>query len=537
MSKVYIDDFQDQINILNRDYGEEFEPLYIELFNKMMINSFGNNKNENFESFKNLSIINSFAEPTRDLSLDIIKDSIGHEILSSRKEKILEEQNVINFSFKPELRKTKVEKKDTYDHINHISLYLSSFEDLIKNGWTIKKNFEQNFQMKKGNGITIGFLGNYLDGKTYYFNKIFNKNVELNPTESINYYFLNDKIRVIDIPGFNKPLFSKDFSKEKILESKIKDFIVEKFVLDNSLILIIIIDSFNLDFQKKLEKFRHRLNENYNNQNVMKSIYIIHNNFKIKNDDEYYNYIDTNFPEDNYYNKDNIIYAEKLNLTEEKFEILHFIPKLYEKDDDKVIDRLITHINYHIQIELLDFNDMLKNTFNKMGEIIFDMKKSQLKIENGAVKIEFDEEEKKEKEKEYENLEPEEKLFNQLKHFNKSVSWNNFRINSPHYCCFIDNNNDFIIQIELINFKSVKINFKVLQSVYIFHIVAKKNEFEKYKKMIQNTRTNDDVDFEFKIPIDTFTFKSYKYDSYTYEKGLATFIYKPLDIDHDNAHI
>ena len=40
-----------------------------------------------------------------------------------------------------ELRKTKVEKKDTYDHINHISLYLSSFEDLIKNGWTIKKNF------------------------------------------------------------------------------------------------------------------------------------------------------------------------------------------------------------------------------------------------------------------------------------------------------------------------------------------------------------------------------------------------------------
>ena len=120
--------------------------------------------------------------------------------------------------------------------------------------------------------------------------------------------------------------------------------------------------------------------------------------------------------------------------------------------------------------------------------------------------------------------------------FNKSVSWNNFRITSPHYSCFIDNNDNFIVQIELINYKTVKIDFKILQTIYIFHIVAKKNEFAQYKKMIQNTRTNDDVDFEFKIPIDTFTFKSYKYDSYTYEKGLATFLYKPLDIDNDNLH-
>ena len=46
--------------------------------------------------------------------------------------------------------------------------------------------------------------------------------------------------------------------------------------------------------------------------------------------------------------------------------------------------------------------------------------------------------------------------------------------------------------------------------------------------MIQDTRTNDDVDFEFKIPIDTFKLNSNKYTQ-TYDKGLVNFIYKSSD--------
>ena len=512
ISTIYINEFQDEINELKNKYGNEYESCFFSLFMKLTNETL---KYKKSGSSKNLS-----------------------SILSSTLKPTLIEKKEIDINFLSGLRKGKIKKKsDSVQKINHISLNLSSIKNLVNEGWKIENNFEKDFKINKENGLTIGFLGNYLEGKTYYFNKIFNTNIELKPTESINYYFLNDKkVRVLDIPGLNKPLLQNNFNEKKILESKIKDFIVEKFVLDNCLILIMIIESFNLTVQKKLEKLKKTLYENYSNQIVMKSIYIIHNNFKIKNDDEYDEYIETSFPESNYYNKDNIIYAEKLNLTDEKFEILHFVPKLYQKDDDKVMDRLHTHINYHIQEELLDFNDMVKNTFNKMGETIFNMQKSQLKVDKDSVKIVFDEEEKKEKEKEYENLEEEEKLFNQLKHFNKSVSWNNFRITSPHYSCFIDNNDNFIVQIELINYKTVKIDFKILQTIYIFHIVAKKNEFAQYKKMIQNTRTNDDVDFEFKIPIDTFTFKSYKYDSYTYEKGLATFLYKPLDIDNDNLH-
>ena len=46
--------------------------------------------------------------------------------------------------------------------------------------------------------------------------------------------------------------------------------------------------------------------------------------------------------------------------------------------------------------------------------------------------------------------------------------------------------------------------------------------------MIQNTRSNEDIDYEFKIPIDSFSFASQKPYSNNYEKGLITFKYKSL---------
>ena len=88
LSKVD-NEFQEEINTLCKEYGEENEPLFVELFNKMMINAFGNNKSEIYESMKNFSMINFIPESTT-LSLDNIKDYNGHEILSSRKEKVFE---------------------------------------------------------------------------------------------------------------------------------------------------------------------------------------------------------------------------------------------------------------------------------------------------------------------------------------------------------------------------------------------------------------------------------------------------------------
>ena len=474
-------EFQHEINYLKKKYGNEFEFCFIELFNKLKNNTFVNDEEDNFD-------------------INISQIEIPEYEIQSQ---------VIEIFYEPEEI-----KRVSFNDIKTISLNLSSIKDLVNEGWKIKNNI--NIENKE-NGLTIGFLGNYLNGKTYYCNQIFNTNIELKPTETINCYLLNDKIRVLDVPGLNKPLVQNELKKENILENNIKDFMIEKFILDNCLIIIIVIDTFNLIFQKKLDKLKKELNEN--NISEKKSIYIIHNNFKIKNEDQYFDYIETNFPEDNYYNKNNYIYAENSNSQETKFQIFHFIPKLYnERENIKGINQLFKDIINHNPLELLNFNDMLKNTFTKIGKILFDMEKSQLKFD------------KKEKEKEYENLNEEEKLFNQLKNFNKLVSWNNFKITSPNYCCFIDNNNNFVIQIELVNFdeNKIKINFKKLKSIYIFHIFAKKDKPAEYKKMIQDTRTNDDVDFEFKIPIDTFKLNSNKYEQ-TYEKGLVNFIYKSSD--------
>ena len=486
-------EFQNEINSLKKKYGNEYEFCFIELFNKLKNNTFVNDEEDNFD-------------------INISQIEIPEYEIQSQ---------VIEIFYKPEEI-----KRVSFNDIKTISLNLSSIKDLVNEGWKIKNNI--NIENKE-NGLTIGFLGNYLNGKTYYCNQIFNTDIELKPTETINCYLLNDKIRVLDVPGLNKPLLQNELKKENILENNIKDFMIEKFILDNCLIIIIVIDTFNLIFQKKLDKLKKELNEN--NKSEKKSIYIIHNNFKIKNEEQYFDYIDTNFPVDNYYNKNNYIYAENSNSQENKFQIFHFIPKLYnERENIKGINQLFKDINNHNPLELLNFNDMLKNTFTKIGKILFDMEKSKLKFDNDNFKIEFDEEEKKEKEKEYENLNEEEKLFNQLKNFNKLVSWNNFKITSPNYCCFIDNNNNFVIQIELVNFdeNKIKINFKKLKSIYIFHIFAKKDKPAEYKKMIQDTRTNDDVDFEFKIPIDTFKLDSNKYEQ-TYEKGLVNFIYKSSD--------
>ena len=51
------------------------------------------------------------------------------------------------------------------------------------------------------------------------------------------------------------------------------------------------------------------------------------------------------------------------------------------------------------------------------------------------------------------------------------------------------------------------------------------------KKMILNTRVNENIDYKFKIPIDSFTFSEPKPYFKKSEKGLITFKYKPLKID------
>ena len=417
------------------------------------------------------------------------------------------------------------EKKNEDNSLNFISLTISKVDDLLENGWKINKCFKEGFKedLKEENkkGLTIGVLGDTFEGKTYFINKIFKCNLPLESTKNINYYFFKKNIRIIDIPGSNQIIFPttdlKDNQKKElnkiILETKKKDFIIENFVIDNSIINIMVISSFNLMIKKKIGKIIRIFNENYKNSSVIKSLYIIHNNIKIKSDEDYYNYIKNNFPKEYYYNKDNLIFTEILGEeAEHKFEVLHFVPKTYKKEDE-VIMTINTQIYSHLQIDICNFDEMVLNSFQKIDKILFN-NECEIKIEDDNIKI------KKKQNKNNSNSELENFSFN------KTYVWSSIRITIPSYCCYVDENNDFIIQIELAGFNKCNISYKIIESEYKFFLVCKKNKIEGNKKMIQSNISENDINYQFKIPI-TFIIDK-KYYKNNFDKGIMTFYYKIL---------
>ena len=404
-------------------------------------------------------------------------------------EKELKDNNNRNF-------KDEIEKKSENNALNYISLNISSIDDLIGNGWKITKNYKEDFKEESinGKGLIIGFLGDNYEGKTYYINKIFKCNLSLEPTNNINYYYINKNIRIIDIPGTNKIILPKmnndlrdtifGYQKDKllqdeILETKKKDFITQKFIIDNSIINIMIISSFNLETKKRIGKLIRIFNENYQNTSVIKSLYIIHNNLKIKSDEDYNKYIQNNFPKGYYYNKDNIVFTEKLNEeAEHKFEVLHFIPKSY-KNEDEVIVRINEQIYSHLQINLSKFNDMLLYTFNQISHNII-RENSKCEITENHLKITC------------------KKNINDIS-LSNSIIWFNFKVPIPDYICYINNNNEFIFEINLAGFKILTIKKDNLSQSICFSVKAKRQK-ENIKEIIQiNRALGDEINFEIKI--------------------------------------
>ena len=390
------------------------------------------------------------------------------------------------------------EKKSENNALNYISLNISSIDDLIGKGWKITKNYKEDFKEElideNRKGLIIGFLGDNYEGKTYYINKIFKCNLSLEPTNNINYYYINKNIRIIDIPGTNKIILPKmnndlrdtifGYQKDKllqdeILETKKKDFIIQKFIIDNSIINIMIISSFNLETKKRIGKLIRIFNENYQNTSVIKSLYIIHNNLKIKSDEDYNKYIENNFPKGYYYNKDNLVFTEKLNEeAEHKFEVLHFIPKSYKKEDEVII-RINEQIYSHLQINLSKFNDMLLYTFNQISHNIIS-ENPKCEITENHLKITC------------------KKNINDIS-LGNSIIWFNFKVPIPDYICYINNNNEFIFEINLAGFKILTIKKDNLPQSICFSVKAKRQK-ENIKEIIQiNRALGDEINFEIKI--------------------------------------
>ncbi len=92
----------------------------------------------------------------------------------------------------------------------------------------------------------------------------------------------------------------------------------------------------------------------------------------------------------------------------------------------------------------------------------------------------------------------------------------------------------------MVGFNNCKLSYITLNDFYEFHIAAEKTKDENNKKIIQNTRSNEDIDYKFKIPIDSFIFSETKPYYKNSEKGLITFKYRALltesvEIDFKNS--
>ena len=262
-----------------------------------------------------------------------------------------------------------------------------------------------------------------------------------------------------------------------------------------------IIDSFNLNTKKKLGKLKRILNENYKEISDIKSLYIIHNNLKIKSDNEYNEYIKNNFPKNNYYNKDNIIFSEKLDI--KKFEIIHFVPKSY-KNEDEVIKKIYEHITSHLPITLIDFNQMINNSFKKIIDVVFG-NKAELEISDNYIKM---------------------KSNNQIKNklFYDNIYSYNFNIPIPNYICY-KNNNKLLLQINLAGFVNKKIKETNLGKEINFEIKATRQD-EDIVHMIQSNRPYEkELDFKIKISKNSINYKVPKFNSISELNGLTIFEY------------
>ena len=148
---------------------------------------------------------------------------------------------------------------DFYDIIVHID----SIKDINK-GWQIEMNQigEQNYQNHKSEKvIKIGVIGNANKGKSFILSKISKMNLPSGmsiKTEglSIKYpdttQFKNRRIVLLDSAGLETPVLisaltpidgnKNDFFKEKSREKLITELFLQNYIINNSDILIIVVD-------------------------------------------------------------------------------------------------------------------------------------------------------------------------------------------------------------------------------------------------------------------------------------------------------
>ena len=259
--------YANQSNVLSQK-NKEIEDLKKK--NQLLIQAI-NGDLEKIKSLKNLGIIDKNFIP-----------NINHVGINK-------ENNQIQMAANNNNKKLKF--IDFYDVIAHID----SIKDINK-GWRIEmsKRAEQNYKdYKTQKVLKIGVIGNANKGKSFLLSKISKMNFPSGmsiKTEglSIKYpdltLFKDRKIALLDSAGLETPVLIMDekekdkdkkneIFKEKSREKLITELFLQNYIINNSDILIVVVDSLSFSEQKLLMKVKKEM------ERAKRKIplYIIHN--------------------------------------------------------------------------------------------------------------------------------------------------------------------------------------------------------------------------------------------------------------------
>ena len=278
------------------------------------------------------------------------------------KEKLIEYIN--NYEDDSEIKRTEIEDdgtvknlKDPIENYDFI-IYCNSFKRLFqKNGWYYKysenyKEFMEKKNIENDSFCNIGILGESKTGKTFILNKITNGRLSNGISKktlglSIKYFSIENNQKKIshyflfDTEGSFEPLNIKDLKniKNKIkLNEKFKEYsndlklskiLINKYLLLNCNIIIVVIEQMTLSIQEEIINLKNLITK----KNF--KIIIIHNlqffdnlqsidNYKNNLKKSIYNELRENKFINDYEEKKNYFY-EKDFINNKKLEIIHVI--------------------------------------------------------------------------------------------------------------------------------------------------------------------------------------------------------------------
>ena len=188
----------------------------------------------------------------------------------------------------------KLEEKQEHTEFYDVIVKIESIKDINK-GWTVqmsekgKKNYEL---YKDKNALKIGVIGNANKGKSFLLSKISKMNLPSGTTIkteglSIKYPDLeihaNRKIVLLDSAGLETPVLApegileeskkNELFKDKCREKLITELFLQNYIINNSDILIVVVDSLSFSEQKLLLKIKKEMERSKKQM----PLYIIHN--------------------------------------------------------------------------------------------------------------------------------------------------------------------------------------------------------------------------------------------------------------------